>query len=142
MQYVNAQRNTDLSDLVSVYESNILGKIAIYEAMIDIPTGPDDEGDYFNNVIEVNVAIATDTEIGDVKYKCDVDREKSTSSVLTAVVRGDSNMSVIVTKLPTDTNSLNVTIYVGGETVERFVTTIAIYDEDEMELNITKEELV
>ena len=142
MQLVNTQRNTDLSDLIGVYEASVMMRQVIYEAPIDIPTGDEDIDSSFNRIIEINVSIATGTEIGDVQYKCDVDRDKSTSQVLTGIVRDNPDMSIVVTKLPSNNNSLNVQLYDGGEVVERFVTTIAFYDEDEMELNITKQELV
>jgi len=141
MQLVNTQRNGDLSSLVSIYESAVRHE---FLTEVDVSVSDDQHVDagYFAQVVEVNITINTDTEIGDVRYKCDVDRGVSTDRMLTAVVRGQPDMLVVVTQLPTTNKGINVTLYTGGEAVERFVTTIYFFDEDEMELNITKEELV
>lgn len=143
MQYVNTKRNTDLRSLVSVYECSVLDQLPIIEAL-DLPM--DDGADtYFNDVVEINITISTNTQIGDVEYKCVVDKSRSNGKVLTAIARGDDieeEMSVVVTSLPASASSLNVTIYVGNSVVERFVTNISFFDREELELNIVKQELV
>jgi len=143
MQYVNTKRNTDLRSLVSVYECSVLDQLPIIEAIG--PIEGEVEATYFSDVVEINISIATGTQIGDVEYKCVVDKSRSNGRVLTAIARtneSDEEMSVVVTSLPASDSSLNVTIYVGSSVVERFVTNISFFDREELELNIVKQELV
>ena len=143
MQYVNTKRNTDLRSLVSVYECSVLDQLPIIEAIG--PLEGEEEDTYFSDVAEINISIATGTQIGDVEYRCIVDKSRSNGRVLTAIARtneSDEEMSVVVTSLPASDSSLNVTIYVGSSVVERFVTNISFFDREELELNIVKQELV
>ena len=143
MQYVNTKRNTDLRSLVSVYECSVLDQLPIIEAIGPIEGEVEDT--YFSDVAEINISIATGTQIGDVEYRCIVDKSRSNGRVLTAIARtneSDEEMSVVVTSLPASDSSLNVTIYVGSSVVERFVTNISFFDREELELNIVKQELV
>ncbi|MDC3298516.1 hypothetical protein OAU81_00430 [bacterium] len=101
----------------------------------------DIENGVFAGVQQINVSVTDGTDMGEVRYQATV-TDNSSPDVIISSIDGEESMELHVVQLNDDGNRLSVTVYREGDVLDNFVSSINFHDDDGIELNIVKQELV
>lgn len=128
----------DLHSLTNIYES------VMYDRRIKTRRRyliEDIENSVFAGVQQINVSVTDGTDMGEVRYQATV-TDNSSPDVIISSIDGEESMELHVVQLNDDGNRLSVTVYREGDVLDNFVSSINFHDDDGIELNIVKQELV